>query len=250
MLTTDMIKNIILTNPRCGSSYFTNGMKRASQLLDPNHVGLGEAFSPKKHPLWLDLVDNKLKVNKSEIREPELEFHDLVHRIEHTQKLMLETDSPFTAKIHVGEYRDFANRTLFWDLIKQSNTRLFFLYRRDIEDSILSFLLIHLNRPNTLYYDRTRHLPFIRNHIRNHADLRDFGKLHSQYIDHTLVYEDLDGKDFHKDFQPYFDQTIPDEFVIANQKLYSKEDKIRIVINYEDFKKDFDHQLEREYGRV
>ena len=224
--------NLILSNHRCGSSFFANGIAKLS-----NTIRLSEPLAGVKHWGWMSLDENNRLVldptKKFNPVHPSVEVYRRLNN--HHLKLMNETVTPFTAKLHIDHLWS-SNINLIEDLLQKCT--VFALYREDVEDALLSkHFLMYGNQA----YDSRKHLQELRYSLRTHEGLHHL--IRTRQFDHVIRYEDLEGNV--NDFKPYFAQV--DESIVLPSKRMSKEEKINALQNYEDFKRDFDRERP-EYG--
>lgn len=234
------MKHLVITNHRCGSSYFEKGIAKYSQTLN-----LREILSDGVDGEYMSLTSNReLKLNpeKRNRTHEDILDHAKNRRINnHFLKMMIKTRTPFTAKIHV-EHIWMSDTNLVNELLNNSKTYL--LYREDVEDSIMSkFFLLHgTDTP----YESSKHLELIRYTLKTHEGLTTLYNTRS--FDHVIKYEDLDPVDHVKNFQPYFDEPLTHLDSLPSKRM-TKEEKIQTMINYEDFKRDFDRESP-DYGFI
>ena len=262
------MKNIILTNHRCGSTYLVNTLGQISRTIDDTHVPLGEVAHPGRQMGWLNMDPETKKLYKNE----ELKTGTPLRGDQHQEKvkihlqMMTETSSDYTCKIFIENYI-IMNQLDFWKLFDDNdNARLIVLYRKDLEDLCMSRLFMDLYKithsnniqtkqeedPNWTYnpkifYDGGKHFGILEHALLTNGWLQGFIYNFKDRFNEVRTYEDMDGSDLKVDFQRYFDESI--DPVIPKikhiRKLLDKDEKKERIKNYKDFKKDFDNLLNK-----
>lgn len=231
------MKIIILSNHRCGSTYFTKCMVRLSKT-----IYLGEVTSRNVQEGWLSLGPNKelitVHANKEGYRLLPWRKRKLNN---HLVETMIHTKSSFTAKIMIEDTWNI-NPCLLKTLFDVSSL-VIALKRNDIEDATMSHFFA---MENSFTYDTDKHLQQMHYVLRTHEALHQFIRNNRNLLHDVREYENLDGKDVVKDFQQYFDYPV-DTTINVPQKLRTKKEKIQSMNNYERFKKDFDNAI-KEYA--
>jgi hypothetical protein len=287
-------KHIIgLTTPRTGSSYVFDSLSYYHKKYNcPGNTDFGELYHPKKieaHAKSFTLNQSNVIITNIpsgiiseyyflKLQRGDYNITDHNKKIEYSKYLLdlqMKAKSAYVCKVH-SYHLDWIDNNQFINLLRLPTTSSFFVYRRDIEDNLLSLLIAtHSDMWNS------RHLALERSPDINSS--RDISKKeidncysdtiidynHAEYVsilsnaihqifqtyyswypkicwDYTIAYEDLKG-DPTVDFQKYFEnnlEPIEDDTKI-NRKLLSKEEKITKLNNYDMFRSILDLELKK-----
>lgn len=265
------MKNIIISNHRSGSTYLVNTLGQICRTIDDKHVPLGEVAHPGRQWGWLNMdpktkaliKDHTYKTGDNVKRHRGLEYSK---KLDHHLTCLNETSSDYTCKVFIENYI-VMNHLDFWRLFDNNDdAKLVVLYRRDLEDLCMSRLFMDLykitNSQNIqskqiedptwtydpqIHYSGSTHFGILEHALMTNNWLRGFRHNYKDKIHELRTYEGLDGTDYKKDFQRYFDDPIDEVIpkIKTIRKLLNKDEKIDRISNYEDFKKDFDSLLDK-----
>ena len=255
--------NVIgLFNYRSGSTYVFDSI---ANLLDKHYTKttwLMEYFNHMHLDMWY-LDNNELKYKEYEWKK----FRDYVSNLTNkntTQNYMSNIDINYVIKKNKKNL-DLLNKTKYNYVLKVSPNHLIgidildlnnldtknikiLLKRDDLEDQCLSFLfaretgVFHSKRQynyKNFTYNSTLHYPSINFIVQQEKKLDKLSKKFK--FDFCIKYEDLTG-DPYVDFKNILnlDAIKTEEKILPTViKLMTKEEKIKKIVNYNDFKKDF-----------
>ena len=269
-----MKKNLVIyTLPRVGSTYVGGSLylfkkNHPTNPIHSNTMWLDELFKtttmkPRLAACTFDEnnkveIDHKIFCQSKSLPEmtkiPDLPAEKKCAK-DVLEKFMLINQRPYVVKIHGGHHKRIDNERLKFVIeSRNEETSLCFLYRRDVEDMLLSWLIAletdiwnkkHLSSTKVkdkFYTDviidveksalvEVIHDTCIR--IYNHH----YNRSKEYPWDLIICYEDLTG-DPVVDFQPYFDYPITpiiDSWLPI--KLLTKAEKISMIKDYPAFKK-------------
>jgi hypothetical protein len=260
--------------PRVGSTYICDSLnhfknQKIVQEQGISSINLGEIFGRSFLKPMFDT--SKFDENNIQIRDDDKfftlsaphrrtgEVRDSIGMSRKYSKIMLEqfmliNQRPYSLKIHIDHHKWIDNdRLKFVIHSRREDTTLCFLYRRDVEDMLLSWLIAletdiwnkkHLSSTKVkdkFYTDviidveksalvKVIHDTCIR--IYNHH----YNRSKEYHWDIIICYEDLTG-DPVVDFQPYFDYPITSIETRVTNKLLTKAEKISMIKDYPAFKK-------------
>lgn len=156
----------------------------------------------------------------------------------------LISESNWTCKCFVSHLQHIDQKK-FISLFDDSNVYKIFMYRDDIEDTVLSMLVaqetktFHLEHENIVkkHHTFTYNFPDAIEMIVRNACLMIL-TYHRFEWDHIVQYETLQGIPY-RDFQ-FLNLPIPKHLPPSRYKIADKESKKSLITNYSDFKNDFD----------
>lgn len=247
------LKVIGITAPRSGSSYWFVNYRRFLAQQTPEVAYLAECFHPAYQEQDFKFDNNQLEVfSKSSDNKRSFQETRIQTRI--TLERMKTSANSWVAKVFPSQM-DAVPVSEFWNYVNHSgdNLRRVFLYRRDLEDRILSKLYAletSMYKTNQSYdYSRVRiqyrpeHAPIIRDFV---AEQRELFNLYDQCDwDHVVCYEDHITGDPVQDLQNCFPGVQLEPLKTHLQKLISRQDKIDHMDNYDVFYREFTATCER-----
>ena len=145
---------------------------------------------------------------------------------------------------HIKSFIEIINDVIPDDAIK------IFLYRNDIEDQLLSKIIMditnianikteHAPVLKELFYNHNEHIKIIEDRIRDNVWSKRI--LYNLFEwDHVIAYEDLQGPN--NDFKFLFPN---DEIWDLEKKMYTKQQKRDAFVNYDSFLKHFEEELDK-----
>ena len=145
---------------------------------------------------------------------------------------------------HIKSFIEIINDVIPDDAIK------IFLYRNDIEDQLLSKIIMditnianikteHAPVLKELFYNHNEHIKIIEDRIRDNVWSKRI--LYNLFEwDHVIAYEDLQGPN--NDFKFLFPN---DEIWDLEKKMYTKQQMRDAFVNYDSFLKQFEEELDK-----
>jgi hypothetical protein len=268
-LLTEMKKNLVIyALPRVGSTYVGGCLhhfkkNHPTNPIHSNTMWLGELFSPQKMKSMLRT--STLDKNNRIVRDrktfsrinhlPEMYIWGFQNHKYYAkvilEKFMVQNQRPYVLKIRGSQGQHIDNERLKFVIdTKREETSLCFLYRRDVEDMILSWLIAEESQVWNTKFDKSINAKDrFYTGISVDIDKEFLNNILEQIYDHyynrskeypwdlIICYEDLTG-DPVVDFQPYFDYPLAE---ITNSwmpsKLLTKDEKISMIKDYPAFKK-------------
>lgn len=240
------LKVIGITAPRSGSSYWFVNYRRFLAQNTPDVAYLAECFHPAYQEEDFKFDNNLLEV-ASKKSNKKRNHNETRNQNRVTLDRMINSRNSWVAKVFPTQLTA-ANQSKFWNYVNHSSDRLrrVFLYRRDLEDRVLSkFFADHTGmfKTNQVYdytditVDYTSNMWYlVREYILEQRDL--FNMYDHCDWDHIVCYEDLIG-DPVADMQNCFPERELQPLETNLKKLITKEDKINQLNNYKQFRETF-----------
>jgi hypothetical protein len=209
-------KYLGISTNRSGTTYFFNSLAKVTQTTYHDE------------PMWVR--PNNIGLDGMRIANANLD--------------QLIAESNWTCKCFVN-HLEHIDQKKFINLMEDSNVFKIYMYRDDIEDTVLSMLVaqqtktFHLDHENSV---RKHHIfeyntpGIVRSMIVNACLM--ILTYHRFEWDHIVQYETLSGIPY-RDFQ-FLNLPIPKHLRPSRYKIADKESKKLLITNYSDFKNDFD----------
>jgi hypothetical protein len=271
-----MKKNLVIyTLPRVGSTYVGGSLylfkkNHPTNPIHSNTMWLDELFKtttmkPRLAACTFDEnnkveIDHKIFCQSKSLPEmtkiPDLPAEKKCAK-DVLEKFMLINQRPYVVKIHGGHHKRIDNERLKFVIeSRNEETSLCFLYRRDVEDILLSWIVattttlwntndvIDVSQKNSFYtgvsieVDELFFELFLNNILEQIYD-HQYNRSKEYPWDLIICYEDLTG-DPVVDFQPYFDYPLSQTEITEDwmpSKLLTKDEKISMIKDYPAFKK-------------
>jgi hypothetical protein len=290
---------VILASPRVGGSYVGSllGHLHKLQNCQGSAALLSEAWNAKRIKAISNLISLNHKnniVSKIETQTPQFQtyvgaytlkdstYEEKIEAGDYIYRTLTKSNTAYVCKVHT-DHLEYLFKTRFINLLTRDNTTSIIVYRRDIEDAVLSYVIaMYSSVWNTGYnpevvdhsFHSTNQQHLDEDALRGTYDniivdisqdtavftgfIREYlYRMHEVYYywynklnwDIAIAYEDLSGDPI-TDFQQYFDNKLsplsPDLSLYKNnRKLLTKEEKIRKLADYGMFRSILDSELKK-----
>lgn len=254
-------KNIFgVTDARSGSTYLFDSIAKVMRKINHNHVYLFEGFHPYYQKRHIRLDENQeILCDRTEIealpdhKRLKVKYAQRNAVSNHICDCMINAKNSWSLKMFPVHYNTAPHNKIHY-LLNQKSTYNVFLYRKDLEDKILSKLfaekskLYNTEDPDdisktydnfSITYNKDNDHYFIREYLRYSIELKN---LYPYTVwDQVYCYEDLTG-DPVTDLTPIFGDKTEEYWSLTRgdhfQKALDKQDKIDRITNYKQFEDD------------
>jgi len=237
---------IIISNARCGTTYLNVLIYNYLIQCDNNAVNLNEVFHRNTSIDHLQLNKKQLNVVSDQtLNQTPSDGKRSIRNNQTTLNMLRTATNQWICKIHMRQLSTVNTYQLF-QLMDRDDVTTIFMYREDIEDTILSnifavatdtFNTSHDIIDDYMYYDYTNSI----DHTLRQNDL--LLNMYNTYPNWNYVvkYEDLTESHKHngKMVGINFDKCT----LSLPQKMRLKSDKIKAMSNYSEFKTEFDTKV-------